>query len=71
MFVGKTIPHDELILQFFSTFRSLLVSVEFSFWNKRLIAPMAPNNAHVFGHVVFERFLVRQNLVADAAGRVA
>jgi hypothetical protein len=32
---------------------------------------MAPNIAHVFGNVVFERFLVRQNLVADAAGRVA
>jgi len=30
---------------------------------------MAPNTAQVFCHVFFERILVRQNLVADAAGR--
>jgi hypothetical protein len=41
------------------------------FRSKRLITPLAPNAAHVFGHVPSERSLVRQNLVADAADRVA
>jgi len=35
------------------------------------MASFALNNAHVFGHVRTERTLVRQNLVADAAGRLA
>jgi hypothetical protein len=35
------------------------------------MAPIAPNTAHVFGHVGPERTLVRHNLVADSAGRLA
>jgi hypothetical protein len=42
-----------------------------SFSCKSAIAPMAPNTAHVFGHVGFERIFVRQDLVAETAGRVA
>jgi hypothetical protein len=52
-------------------FRFLLVSPEHGFCCKSLIAPLAPNTAHVFGHVISERALVRHNLTADAAGRQA
>jgi hypothetical protein len=41
---------------------------EQTFRCKRLIALIAPKTAQVFGHVLSERILVRQNLVADAAG---
>jgi len=36
-----------------------------------LIASLAPDNAHVFGHVGRERTLVRHDLFANAAGRLA
>jgi hypothetical protein len=47
------------------------VCLEYSFCSKRLIAPIAPKTAHVFGHMVSERILVRHNPVADSAGGVA
>jgi len=47
------------------------VSFEFGFGTESVIASSTPNAALVFGHVVFERYQVLKNLVADSAGRVA
>jgi hypothetical protein len=47
------------------------MSFELAFGNESVVARCTPNAAHVFGQMVFERFQVFKNLVADSAGRVA
>jgi hypothetical protein len=47
------------------------VSVQNALRHKRVVAQSTPNAAPVFGHVVVERFLVRVNLVANSASRIA
>jgi hypothetical protein len=56
------------IFLFFSTFKLLLMIPKHGFSCKSAIAP-APDAAHVFGHVAFERIFAGQNLVAETAGR--
>jgi hypothetical protein len=57
-------------LSFFSTFKFLLMIPKHGFSCKSAIA-LAPDTAHVFGHVPFEHIFAGQNLVAETAGRAA
>jgi hypothetical protein len=59
------------MIEIFSAFRILLVSLEHRFARVRLIAPFAANTAQVLGHVPSKGKRVGQYAVADAAGRVA